>query len=143
MPTFVSMSSKEIVTKYPEMADAVACVTPFLKLFDEAGLCIRDDGQCIWLSSTLHLPWVPADIERWEALIYATRAQVIGYKRFLGDTWQGGYGERLTLDEFGDFLLRVREHRGARISQKGATRKPAKGTVVRRVLSQGTTRQET
>jgi hypothetical protein len=145
MPIFESMSPEEATTRFPEMATAIACVIPFLKLFGEEAVPLPEDGRFIWLSSQLPIPNFHRDVEMWDAKVFPDRALVVGTRRKENWKWatlvETVRREPFTLAEFSDFLRKVSEdnkkiakpsRRRTPTSPTRSTTKPTKGPSPRR-----------
>jgi hypothetical protein len=112
MPEMIGLSLEEAKAKYPDLGAAVDCISGFMSLFaDEGvGVIVGRSPDCFWVRSFRRSPDFDESDTMWEAWIYAERASVCWFKRE-GGAWFSQKGVRYTLDEFTNFLQRVRNHR--------------------------------
>ena len=109
MSTVTDKALQEIVTQYPQMAPAMACVTPFMKLFDQSGISVSERGRggAYFIAEfAVPLPDPDKTLQKWKVNLHSDGVIVSGYRNG-GWAWISDTSTSYTYAEFAVFLQQI------------------------------------
>lgn len=126
------MTLARIQARFPQLAQCVGCISPFIRLFDRHSACVVGDGACIRIRSRTPLKSFHKGAKYWTAFIYPDHVSVHASSTVQAagpiGTWSVEKSTRRKFDlfDFQIFLFAIRKQlkRQAPLHKSG-TKKPS------------------